>query len=119
MAMKLSEQIHLWIEPHRIPDVQDAFDLQEMAEEVSQLEEELLKHKDIAHNINESFQLERTQNTALKRNYQQFVDVMNESHGVVGLHLNGEKAEWDWLINNEWLDHLLTAEEQDDDLEDG
>ena len=54
--------------------------------------------------------LAEAENEDLRRNYQQFVDVMNESHGVMGLHLNDEMAEWDWLINNEWLDHLLTGQ---------
>jgi len=29
--------------------------------------------------------------------------LIEESTGVTGLHLNGELADWDWLINNEWL----------------
>ena len=26
-----------------------------------------------------------------------------ESDGVVGLHRNGEIADWEWLIDNDWL----------------
>lgn len=30
--------------------------------------------------------------------------LINESHGVDGLHLNGDVADWDWLMNNQWLE---------------
>lgn len=30
-------------------------------------------------------------------------DLMNESDGVAGLHLNGEVATWDWLLDHGWL----------------
>lgn len=30
--------------------------------------------------------------------------LINESHGVDGLHLNGDLADWDWLMNNQWLE---------------
>lgn len=29
--------------------------------------------------------------------------LMAESHGVAGLHRNGEVADWEWLIDNGWL----------------
>ena len=35
----------------------------------------------------------------------QFNDLMGESEGVAGLHLNGDIADWDWL-QNEWLSEL-------------
>ncbi|MDD5026830.1 MAG: hypothetical protein PHH13_05700 [Candidatus Peribacteraceae bacterium] len=34
---------------------------------------------------------------------EQHDQLMNESEGVYGLHLNGNGADWDWL-KNEWLD---------------
>lgn len=33
-------------------------------------------------------------------------DLVAESRGVDGLHLNGEVATWDWLIDNQWLECL-------------
>lgn len=36
----------------------------------------------------------------------QLNDLINESRGVIGLHLNGDEAVWDWLIENEWLSAL-------------
>ena len=41
---------------------------------------------------------------------QQLYDLMSESQGVAGLHLNGDLAEWDWLIENEWLSLWDTQE---------
>ena len=41
---------------------------------------------------------------------QQLCDLMSESQGVAGLHLNGDLAEWDWLIENEWLSLWDTQE---------
>ena len=35
---------------------------------------------------------------------EEFADLISESRGVDGLHLNGDIAEWDWLINNKWLE---------------
>ena len=29
--------------------------------------------------------------------------LIEESDGVIGLHLNGDIADWDWLIDNDWL----------------
>ena len=60
--MKLSERMHLWIEPHRIPDVQDAFDLQEMTEELALLE---------------------TENAELKRENQKWRRLVNKYHLVI------------------------------------
>jgi len=43
---------------------------------------------------------------ALEKNkamHQQLCDLMSESRGVAGLHLNGDLAEWGWLVENEWL----------------
>jgi hypothetical protein len=40
----------------------------------------------------------------------QLLDLMTESRGVTGLHLNGNIAEWDWLIDNEWLSSLKSEE---------
>lgn len=34
-----------------------------------------------------------------------------ESTGVFGLHLNGDVASWDWLMDNEWLGSLAALEE--------
>lgn len=40
----------------------------------------------------------------------QLNDLINESHGVIGLHLNGDEASWDWLIENGWLDTVTEIE---------
>jgi hypothetical protein len=39
-----------------------------------------------------------------------------ESHGVTGLHLNGDVADWQWLEENEWLEALPAAEQALADL---
>ena len=39
--------------------------------------------------------------------------LMAESRGVDGLHLNGDVAEWDWLINNGWLDSLRPRDSEE------
>lgn len=37
----------------------------------------------------------------------QFRELISQSEGVVGLHRNGEIADWDWLINgSDWLETL-------------
>jgi hypothetical protein len=36
----------------------------------------------------------------------QLKDLIAESDGVAGLHLNGDIADWDWLIENGWLSSL-------------
>ncbi len=40
----------------------------------------------------------------------QLNDLINDSHGVSGLHLNGDEAPWDWLIDNGWLPALAEIE---------
>ncbi len=40
----------------------------------------------------------------------QLNDLINDSHGVSGLHLNGDEAPWDWLIDNGWLAALAEIE---------
>ena len=40
----------------------------------------------------------------------QLNDLINDSHGVIGLHLNGDEAPWEWLIENEWLSALAEIE---------
>jgi hypothetical protein len=37
---------------------------------------------------------------------EQIEALIAESEGVTGLHLNGDIALWDWLIDNEWLSAL-------------
>ena len=44
--------------------------------------------------------------TQRNRLVKQLNDLINESRGVIGLHLNGDEAGWDWLIENEWLSAL-------------
>ena len=39
---------------------------------------------------------------------EQFQDLVGESEGVMGLHLNGDIAFWDWL-SCEWTDKLYSA----------
>ena len=39
--------------------------------------------------------------------------LMALSRGVDGLHLNGDVAEWDWLINNGWLDSLRPRDSEE------
>jgi len=57
--------------------------------EIRQLENKLQKYKDVVGEI---------------------TDLINESSGVTGLHLNGEMADWDWLMNNTWLEALNQLE---------
>jgi hypothetical protein len=38
-----------------------------------------------------------------------FATLISESEGVAGLHLNGEIADWGWLIDNQWLENLPEA----------
>lgn len=42
----------------------------------------------------------------LKSVVDEFVELMECSKGVSGLHLNGDVADWDWLRHNGWLDNL-------------
>jgi hypothetical protein len=35
--------------------------------------------------------------------------LISDSHGVAGLHLNGDLATWDWLTESEWLGSLAKA----------
>ncbi len=37
---------------------------------------------------------------------QEFTELMDNSNGVTGLHLNGNIATWDELLNNGWLSYL-------------
>lgn len=36
----------------------------------------------------------------------EFIELMECSKGVSGLHLNGDVADWYWLRHNGWLDNL-------------
>lgn len=36
-------------------------------------------------------------------------DLMSQSDGVYGLHLNGDVSPWDELTNNEWLESYAAA----------
>lgn len=36
-------------------------------------------------------------------------DLMSQSDGVYGLHLNGDVSPWDELTNNEWLENYASA----------
>lgn len=38
---------------------------------------------------------------------EEFDGLVANSRGVVGLHLNHDIAEWDWLLHNKWLDKFL------------
>ena len=37
----------------------------------------------------------------------EFTELIGESHGVDGLHLNGDIADWNWLMNNQWLEKYM------------
>jgi len=39
----------------------------------------------------------------------EFTTLMESSHGVSGLHLNGDVADWDWLMENGWLEEYADA----------
>ena len=40
--------------------------------------------------------------------------LVRESTGVVGLHLNGDVATWEWLMENGWLNALAALEARDE-----
>ena len=46
---------------------------------------------------------------ALNNLYTDIENLIAESGGVQHLHLNGDIADWDWLINNGWLGSLDEA----------
>jgi len=60
--------------------------------------------------------------TALQKERNEMVEevrnLINNSHGVDGLHLNGDIADWDWLLEN-WLPlfdkAISTLGEKEDD----
>lgn len=39
----------------------------------------------------------------------EMIDLMEQSTGVNGLHLNGDEADWDWLLNRNWLPSMELA----------
>lgn len=41
---------------------------------------------------------------------EQVNDLIGDSRGVAGLHLNGDEAEWDWVFDH-WLDTFAEAYE--------
>ena len=45
-------------------------------------------------------------------------DLMNESFGVDGLRLNGDVADWQWLMDSGWLENTKQALEQQQTPED-
>jgi len=52
------------------------------------------------------------QNAKLQAVVDDLQGLIAESTGVVGLHLNGDFASWDWLMDNEWLESLAALEEK-------
>ena len=44
----------------------------------------------------------------LKELERQLVNLIADSDGVAGLHLNGDLADWTWLIENEWLSAIVS-----------
>jgi len=45
-------------------------------------------------------------NSKLESIVNEFCELMDNSQGVAGLHLNGDVATWNWLRNNSWLYEL-------------
>ncbi len=45
-------------------------------------------------------------NSKLESIVNEFCELMDNSQGVSGLHLNGDIATWNWLRNNGWLYEL-------------
>ena len=48
--------------------------------------------------------------TKLEAVVEEFDDIISESEGVYGLHLNGDGAEWNWLMGNKWLEKYSEME---------
>lgn len=46
------------------------------------------------------------QNSQMQSVINEFLELMDNSQGVAGLHLNGDIATWNWLYNNGWLSEL-------------
>lgn len=63
--------------------------------------------------FNHRFILHKAGENNYKAKYEQlasvvaeFIELMECSRGVAGLHLNGDVADWYWLRHNGWLDNL-------------
>lgn len=54
------------------------------------------------------FQIDRLtkQNSQMWLIINEFLELMDNSKGVSGLHLNGDIATWNWLRSNGWLSEL-------------
>lgn len=44
-----------------------------------------------------------------RKGLQAVADLMGESHGVAGLHLNGDIATWDEILQNAWMEDYHEA----------
>jgi hypothetical protein len=45
---------------------------------------------------------------------EEFTDLISHSDGVVGLHLNGDVADWGWLQGSSWLINYATMSKTED-----
>jgi hypothetical protein len=48
----------------------------------------------------------QAENDRLRKGIDEIGELIDESKGVAGLHLNGNVAEWGWLLNNKWLETI-------------
>jgi hypothetical protein len=73
----------------------DACDLQKR--------DEMLALNQTIASMDSRFQRLFAETQQLKEMIDEMRDVMHGSTGVAGLHLNGETATWEWLVENGWL----------------
>lgn len=52
----------------------------------------------------------------IERLVEEFTCLQESSEGVAGLHLNGDLADWEWLLNNNWLEQMRLCIEESDCL---
>jgi len=61
--------------------------------------------------VSREYEQQQKETERYKAVVEQFTNLMNESEGVAGLHLNGDIADWDWL-QDEWLSELYNLKEK-------
>jgi len=79
--------------------------------EIARLESRLRDRQNAVDHAVDYGKRKDTEIAELKAAIEQFWDLMAESYGVSELHLNGDIAAWDWLLDNEWLSKLAALKE--------
>lgn len=62
---------------------------------------------DIISDLREQLATQSAEGSAKDAIIAEFTELIGESRGVDGLHLNGDLADWDWLMNNGWLEKYM------------